>query len=203
MPRWISVLVGIAAVALAIGIAAKAFHPSKPGGSSGADLGGDSGAVDDAGTHSPSRLPSLGTGRRQLDDLAAPPDDAFRADSGVGTFDDGTPVPPLPRSAPRQVRFGVVLGSYAGAQAEASGGHPATRSHADAKALAEKLAAAAAQDFHAVVQQGDTGSADDIGSVKIGILEPAAEYVLFTLPVYGIGGPVDTPRGYWVVKRLE
>jgi hypothetical protein len=126
MPRWISVLVGIAAVALAIGIAAKAFHPSKPGGSSGADLGGDSGAVDDAGTHSPSRLPSLGTGRRQLDDLAAPPDDAFRADSGVGTFDDGTPVPPLPRSAPRQVRFGVVLVSYAGAQAEASGGHPAT-----------------------------------------------------------------------------
>jgi hypothetical protein len=96
-----------------------------------------------------------------------------------------------------------VLVSYTGAQPEASGGRPPTRSHADAKVLAEKLAAAAAQDFHAVVQQGDTGSADDVGSVKIGILEPAAEYVLFTLPVYGIGGPVDTPRGYWVVKRLE
>lgn len=191
MPRWISVLVGIAAVALAIGIAAKAFHPSKPGGSSGADRGGDSGTVEDAGTPAPSSH------------LAAPPDDAFRADSGVGTFDDGTPVPPLPRSAPRQVRFGVVLVSYTGAQPEASGGRPPTRSHADAKVLAEKLAAAAAQDFHAVVQQGDTGSADDVGSVKIGILEPAAEYVLFTLPVYGIGGPVDTPRGYWVVKRLE
>jgi hypothetical protein len=203
MPRRISVLVGIAAVALAIGIAAKAFHASKPVGSLGADRGGDSGTVDDAGTLAPSRLPSVGTGRGQVDDLAAPPGDAFRADSAVGTFADGTPVPPLPRSAPHQVRFGVVLVSYAGAQPEASGARPATRSHADAKALAEKLAAAAAQDFHAVVQQGDTGSADDIGSVKIGILEPAAEYVLFTLPVYGIGGPVDTPRGYWVVKRLE
>jgi parvulin-like peptidyl-prolyl isomerase len=39
--------------------------------------------------------------------------------------------------------------------------------------------------------------------VKIGILEPLAEYVLFSLPVDGVGGPVETPRGYWIVKRLE
>jgi parvulin-like peptidyl-prolyl isomerase len=69
--------------------------------------------------------------------------------------------------------------------------------------LAEKLVVTAAQDFHAAVQQGDPGSADDVGTVKLGILEPAAEYVLFSLSPSGIGGPVDTPRGYWIVKRLE
>jgi parvulin-like peptidyl-prolyl isomerase len=66
-----------------------------------------------------------------------------------------------------------------------------------------KLAETAKQDFHAAVQQGDAGSSDDIGRVKLGILEPAPEYVLFTLPIDGVGGPVDTPRGYWIVKRLE
>jgi hypothetical protein len=39
--------------------------------------------------------------------------------------------------------------------------------------------------------------------VRLGILEPAPEYVLFTLGVGAVGGPVDTPRGYWIVKRLE
>jgi parvulin-like peptidyl-prolyl isomerase len=69
--------------------------------------------------------------------------------------------------------------------------------------LAERLAAGATRDFNAAVQQGDPGSSEDVGTVKQGILEPAAEFVLFSLPVDGIGGPVDTPRGYWVVKRLE
>jgi parvulin-like peptidyl-prolyl isomerase len=80
---------------------------------------------------------------------------------------------------------------------------PSTRSKADARTLSAKLLAAAEQDFHAAVQQGDTGSADDVGRVKLGILEPAPEYVLFTLGVGAVGGPVDTPRGYWIVKRLE
>jgi parvulin-like peptidyl-prolyl isomerase len=117
---------------------------------------------------------------------------------------DGTPVPPLPLTVPRQVRFGVVLLSYAGAQPSAAGGsRPPTRSKPDAQALAEKILLTATQDFHAAVQQGDGGSSDDVGRVKLGVLEPAPEYVLFTLPVDGIGGPVDTPRGYWIVKRLE
>jgi hypothetical protein len=80
---------------------------------------------------------------------------------------------------------------------------PSPRSRADARALAEKLVAGAQQDFHAAVQQGDPGSADDVGHVKLGILEPAPEFVLFTLPVDGVGGPVETPRGFWIVKRLE
>jgi hypothetical protein len=199
MDRWVSISVGVGAVALAIAITAKAFHGPLGRGTEPAGRGEDSGIIDD------------GRARVQQPPFAetTPPSngfailgETFRGDAGATGFADGTPVPPLPTSAPRQVRFGIVLVSYAGAEPEASGARPVTRSRADAKALAEKLAAAAPQDFHAAVQQGDPGSSDDIGTVKLGILEPAAEYVLFTLPVGGIGGPVDTPRGYWIVKRL-
>jgi hypothetical protein len=127
-----------------------------------------------------------------------------RVDSGAGnTMLDGTPVPPLPMTAPREIRFGVALVSYAGAQATLSGSRQPTRSKAEARGLADKLRVTAEQDFHAAVQQGDAGSADDVGRMRLGILEPAPEYVLFTLPVDGVGGPIDTPRGYWIVKRLE
>jgi hypothetical protein len=134
-----------------------------------------------------------------------------RVDGGPGTtLADGTQAPPLPLNAPRQVRFGVVLVSYAGAQpsvplamTEGRAVRPSKRSKADARALSTKLLATAEQDFHAAVQQGDAGSADDVGRVKVGILEPAPEYVLFSLGVGAVGGPVDTPRGYWIVKRLE
>jgi hypothetical protein len=145
--------------------------------------------------------PGAESGALLVGDLAA---FDLRADAGAGTMmPDGTSVPPLPVSTPRQVRFGVVLVSYAGAQPSAGGGRTAARSKGDAKTLADKLRMTAEQDFHAAVQQGDAGSADDVGRVKLGILEPAPEYVLFTLPVGGVGPPVDTPRGYLVVKRLE
>ena len=121
-----------------------------------------------------------------------------------GTLLDGSPVPLLPLNAPRQVRFGVVLVSYAGAQPSAApGGRVPTRAKAEARALADRVAVTASQDFHAAVQQGDPGSSDDLGHVKLGVLEPAPEYVLFSLGVDGVGGPIDTPRGFWIVKRLE
>jgi hypothetical protein len=203
MQRWVSTLVGAAVVVLALWVTMRGYHASK---SVGLDPGraGDAGAGTDAGWHPEPRPLLTADGLQHLDDLADPSVGALRGDSGVGvTLPDGTPVPPLPMSAPRQLRFGVVLVSYAGAQPAANGGRPATRSHSDAKVLAENLAATAARDFHAAVQQGDPGSADDVGRVRLGVLEPAPEYVLFSLPVDGIGGPVDTPRGYWVVKRLE
>jgi|HubBroStandDraft_1064217.scaffolds.fasta_scaffold12666_3 hypothetical protein len=201
MQRWISISVGAGAVALAIGITAKSVRAPSGAGAEAARRSGDSGAFEDGPTRAQPHLTAPPLGR--LDNLLDPPGEALPADSGTVALAEGMPVPPLPASAPRRVRFGVVLVSYAGAQPEASGGRPATRSHADAKVLAEKLAAGAAQDFHSAVQQGDPGSSDDVGTVKLGILEPAAEFVLFSLPIDGIGGPVDTPRGYWVVKRLE
>lgn len=205
MQRWVTTLVGVAVVALAIWLVARNFQPPKaighdpsPHAASVADGGGgtmyaygDGGAaalLEDAG--SPLLLTDL---------LQAEP----RTDGGAGgVMPDGSPVPSLPLAVPREVRFGVVLVAYDGVQ-PGPGARLATRSKADAKALADKLVATAHQDFHAAVQQGDAGSADDIGRVKVGILEPAPEYVLFTLPVDGVGGPVDTPRGYWIVKRLE
>jgi hypothetical protein len=205
MQRWASTLVGLAAVLLAVWLVAHGFRPPKAiGHDPGAqDAGEDAGAGPlpvDAG-------PAGDAGGLLLGELTIP---ELRVDGGPGTtLPDGTPVPPLPLSVPRQVRFGVVLVSYSGAQpsvagmAEGRAPHPPSRSKAEALLLANKLAVTAEQDFHAAVQQGDAGSGDDLGRVKLGILEPAPEYVLFTLRVGGVAGPVDTPRGYWVVKRLE
>jgi hypothetical protein len=129
-------------------------------------------------------------------DLTAP---AEAPDGGVFHLADGTVVPPLGSKAPKQVRFGVVLVTYDGAQ-----GAPAkARSRGDALALATKLASDAKTDFAGAVHSGDDGSASDIGIVDRNILEPTSEAVLFALPVGGTSGVIDTPRGFWIVKRLE
>jgi hypothetical protein len=202
MQRWVTTLVGLAVVVLAVWIVAHNYQPPKAIGHDPTPHPSASAATEDAGT-----MAALGGGAEAdaapllLTDLLGERD---RSDAGGGaTMPDGTPVPPLPVGVPRHVHFGVVLVSYAGAQQSIGGGRPATRSKADALALAQKLLPTAEQDFHAAVQQGDAGSADDVGHVKVGILEPAPEYVLFTLGAGGVAGPVDTPRGYWIVKRLE
>jgi hypothetical protein len=202
MQRWVTPLVGVAVVVFAVWMVARNVRPPEPIGRLAAS--DDSGTDDGGGiltAYADARTPVEAGATLFLTDLLA---SEPQVDSGVGsTFADGSPVPPLPATAPRQVRFGVVLVSYAGSQPSAGSGRSSTRSRADAKTLADKLLAAAQQDFHAAVGQGDSGSADDLGQVKTGILEPAPEFVLFTLPVHGVGGPVDTPRGYWIVKRLE
>lgn len=206
MQRWVTALVGLAVVVLAIWVVAHGFQPPKaighdpnPSPASSAQDGGA--ALSVAGDGGSAPLLEGDAGPLLLDDLLGGP----RMDAGAGAVMlDGTPVPPLPLTVPRSVRFGVVLVSYAGAQPSAGGGsRPATRSKADALALAQKLLQTAQTDFHAAVQQGDGGSSDDVGRVKLGVLEPAPEYVLFTLGVDAVGGPVDTPRGFWIVKRLD
>jgi PPIC-type PPIASE domain len=209
MQRWVSTLVGLVAVLLAVWLVAHNFHPPKaighdPGAHDPGDDAGIAWLAREAGASAPDAAPSL---VGLVSDLAMP---EVRIDGGVGaTMPDGTSVPPLPLGVPRQVRFGVVLVSYAGCQPSVAGlaegrpPRPVSRSKADAQQLATKLAMTADQDFHAAVQQGDAGSGDDVGRVKLGILEPAPEYVLFTLNVGGVAGPVDTPRGFWIVKRLE
>ncbi len=200
MQRWVTTLVGAAVVLLAVWLVARNFQPPKA-------IGKDPHphtAAEDAGTMQALGAALSGDGGLPLllTDLLDEP--GVRVDAGVGaTLFDGSPVPPLPLNAPRQVRFGIVLVSYEGAQPSPTSGRVSTRSKADARALAQKLYATAQQDFHAAVQQGDGGSSDDVGRVKLGIMEPAPEYVLFTLPIDGVGGPVDTPRGFWIVKRIE
>lgn len=120
--------------------------------------------------------------------------------TGFDTLPDGRRVPELPATAPTTLRFGVVLFSYAGAQA-ASG---ALRSKEAAKQRAQSVIEEAKRDFKAAVAKGDPGSTADAGRIPRGVLEPAVEYVLFTLEKGAVHPePVDTPRGYWVVKRTD
>jgi hypothetical protein len=205
MQRWLTIVLGAAAIALAGYVVAKGFAPPKAiGRAPASEEIGDAGDAGEGGALAASIEggASAGDGGPVLlsDLLEGEP----RIDSGAGaTMPDGTPVPPLPVTTPRSVKFGCVLVTYAGAQPSATGQRPNARSKEDARALAEKLAATAQSDFHAAVQQGDAGSSDDVGRVKLGILEAAPEYVLFSLKEGGVGGPVDTPRGYWIVKRIE
>ncbi len=127
-----------------------------------------------------------------------PPADPRNTNTGL-RLPDGTEAPSLSDKAPRSVRCGVILVTYAGAQ-----GAPATaRPRAEATSLASAVATQAKTDFKGAVAKGDSGSADDIGRVPRGVLEPAVEFALFSLPVGGVSDPVDTPRGFWIVKRIE
>jgi hypothetical protein len=124
---------------------------------------------------------------------------------GAGSSDkgyklpDGRVPPPLAADAPRVVRIGVVLIRYQGSQLA-----PASApSRDDALARAQTLATIAKADFASAVRGGDQGSAADIGAVQRGILEPGTQYVVFGLPVGGTSEILDTPRGFWIVKRLK
>jgi hypothetical protein len=209
MQRWATTLVGLAVVALSVLLVMHNYQPPKaighdPNPHAALDAGSEDLQAPMAALSEAGPPPAEDAGAPLLLSDLVPAETERRIDGGPGaSLLDGTPVPAIPMGAPREVRFGVVLVSYTGAQPGAGGARPAGRSRADAKVLAAKLLATAQQDFHAAVQQGDAGSADDLGRVKLGVLEPAPEYVLFTLGVDAIGGPVDTPRGYWIVKRLE
>ncbi|MGC4092219.1 MAG: peptidyl-prolyl cis-trans isomerase [Polyangiaceae bacterium] len=107
-------------------------------------------------------------------------------------------MPELPAGAPKEVSFGVVQVTYQGAQSAPKD----ARSKADAKSRALTLAAEAKQDFAAAVSKGDRGSTSDAGRVPRDVLEPVVEYLLFGLQkgeVYA--DPIDTPRGYWIIRR--
>ena len=119
-------------------------------------------------------------------------------DAGGALFDGGD-VPELVTGSPKSVVFGVVLVQYAGAQ----GAPPGTRSHEEARALAGTLAELAKEDFGAAVDKGDPGSTKNAGRMFRGVLEPAPEFVLFSLDEDAVSEPVDTPRGFWIVKRVD
>ena len=65
------------------------------------------------------------------------------------------------------------------------------------------VAELAKTDFAAAVKGGDQGSALDIGAVHRGILEPGTQYVVFTLPPGSVSEVLDTPRGFWIVRRIR
>jgi len=120
--------------------------------------------------------------------------------SGYDTLPDGRKIGELPGDAPRNVSFGVVLVTYKGAERAPSN----SREKTQALEIAKHLAVDAKANFDDTVKKGDPGSNADAGSVPRGVLEPVLEYVLFTMKkgeVYS--DPIDTPRGYWIVRRNQ
>ena len=119
---------------------------------------------------------------------------------GFENFPDGGKVPELPASAPARVGFGAVIFAYRGAQ-----GAPAdARSKEEAKKKASETIELAQKDFAAAVAKGDRGSTTDAGRLPRGVIEPPIEFVLFTLEKGKVHPePIDTPKGYWVVRRNE
>lgn len=119
----------------------------------------------------------------------------------VQTFDvleDGSPVPTLDASAPRRVKVGVALFRYRGAE----GAGAQSRSRDEARELATAALAKGGSDFGQIVALADPGSAVDVGWVGRGVLERAVEYPIFSAKVGDtLPRPIDTPRGYWVVRR--
>lgn len=188
MQRWVSIALGAAVVVLAAWLSFANVKPKKD-----VQL-----MFDAAGIIGPApEFDAAGL----LDDLPVYSGPDTRGDAGgIGNrMPDGTPVPPLPAGAPKSVRFGVVLVEYAGSE----GAPTKARSKHDAQELAQKLAGDARSDFHGAVRRGDDGSTDDAGRIQRGILELAVEYFLFTLAVGQVSDPIDTPRGFWIVKRLQ
>ena len=122
------------------------------------------------------------------------------ASDGFDVLPDGRKAPPLPESAPQSVTFGVVQFAYEGAQFSNKG----ARTKEQAREKARSFVELAQKDFEAAVAKGDRGSRSSVGRMHRGILEPAVEYLLFTLPKATIyGEPIDTPRGYWIIRRID
>lgn len=134
---------------------------------------------------------------------ADPPPAPSAAASDNDPFDrlpNGQPVPPLPHSAPESVRFGVIQFPYRGAELAPKD----APSKSEALARAQKALSKAKKSFDKAVQLGSSGSTADAGNMPRGVLEPAVQYALFTLAKGQIcSEPIDTPRGYWIVRRNE
>ena len=105
----------------------------------------------------------------------------------------------MPSGAPRAVKVGVVLVQFAGAEGASSSARAKPEAYKHAQGLAEQARA----DWTAAVKAGDAGSAVDIGRIPRGVLDRTTEVAVFSLGAGDISEPLETPRGYWIVKRLE
>ncbi len=129
-------------------------------------------------------------------------DASARAVPHHGNFDvmaDGSAVPALSVNAPLKVKIGIALFRYEGAQGAGS----TKRSRQDALAQA-KAALEGGKDFGQIVGTADPGSSVDVGWIQRGVLERAVEFAIFSLEKGAtVSEPIDTPRGYWIVRRIR
>ncbi|MBX3230916.1 MAG: peptidylprolyl isomerase [Labilithrix sp.] len=181
--KWASVLAALAAIGVAGMLTYESMDAKPAAAVLDAGAAPTSSAEPDAGTG-----PTIVTSTTELDAglaLALP----LLGDGGLT----------LPVGAPRAVKMGVVLVTFAGAEGAPNNARP----KAQAKELADGLLPMAQADFHGAVGKGDSGSADDIGRIPRGVLDPAVEAVVFSLAANGVSDVIETPKGYWIVKRLD
>ena len=194
MQRWTAILFAALFLAASFAVVLAKVSSNSPD-VSGADAGADAALGLDAAGGA-----SQGGALEDADVAAGAGGDGPSPDAGVGRkLLSGEEPPALAAEAPKSVVFGVILVQYKGAQ----GALPTTRPREVALELAKQLATEAAQDFKAAVAKDDKGSMENAGRIPRGVLEPAPEYVLFSLPKGGVSDPVDTPRGFWIVQRIE
>lgn len=182
MQRATTVLFGVV-LAGAIGVVVlrrQGSHAAPPSPATVADAGAaESAPAADAGPTAPADAPAT-------EGATAPAEDASGGE--------------LPASAPKRVGFGVVLVTYRGAERAPKD----ARTKAEALELARSLVERAKSDFDEAVKKGDPGSRADQGHVPRGVLEPAIERILFTLATGAVHDqPLDTPKGYWIVRRND
>ena len=160
----------------------------------------DAGAPDAAADATSDAGANTTTASADLDAGAPDPDagDPEPSDAGT-TLLDGEAPPTLAGDAPKTVTFGVILVQYKGAQ----GAPPNSRSRDEALTLAKQLAEKAKTDFKGAVADGDKGSMENAGRMPRGMLEAAPEGVLFNLAKGAVSDPVETPRGFWIMQRIE
>ncbi|MCA9627009.1 MAG: hypothetical protein KC766_05065 [Myxococcales bacterium] len=194
--RW----VGVVSVSVLVGLGALAWPgmkppeaPASPSASASVEEAPDAGQAIDSGLEL-ELDGSLALAAAELTD-----DDPLLAYSGWSTWPDGGAVAPLPGAAPIAVRFGAALFPYAGAEFAP----PDAPTRDVALAQAEAALEVAKTDFKQAVSRGK-GGGEDLGLMHRGILEPPVEYALFTLKIGAVyPHPVDTPRGYWVIRRVR
>jgi hypothetical protein len=186
MQRWTALALGLLLVGAIIVVLLRVRNPEPATNAPEAEPTPAASSEDsDGAVDSPA--PDAGKGQD-----GGPVDDPF------ARLPDGGSVPQLPPSAPASVTFGVILFSYAGAQYAP----PDAPDKTNARNRALEVLPAAKQDFTEAVKKGDPGSTADAGRIPRGILEPALEYILFTMDKGSVhDAPIDTPRGYWIVRR--
>lgn len=128
------------------------------------------------------------------------PTSSVERDVKFDKMPDGTPVPPLPSTAPRSVSFGVILFTYKGAEYAPKDAVSKEQALQKARAAVKEAQA----NFAEAVKLGDRGSVADAGRLPQGVLERSLEYTLFTLGKGAVHPePLDTPKGYWVIRRID
>jgi hypothetical protein len=113
-----------------------------------------------------------------------------------------------PPSGPERVAARHILITYAGSPQRVS---ETTRTEAEARAIAEQVAAAAKQpgaDWNALAAQytdepGSKETGGDLGKFGHGQMVPAFEKAAFALAVGEVSGVVQSPFGFHVITRYE